>query len=76
MKPKSFSQLEKEAPEFPDFTCPNIDAAIEKLEDLRKENAALRDCVEYWKDTCLETHDQLIEITEWKKDIKRIIRES
>lgn len=76
MKVKSWETYNKDAPHFPPFTCPSIDDAIEKLEELRVDNASLRDCVDYWKDTCSDLHDQLSDLIEWKREIKKYIRES
>ena len=76
MKQSSWRDYTNKAPACPDFTCPQIDSVIEKLEDLRKDNAVLRDCVDYWKDTSLELHEELLEALEWKKNIKKYIKES
>ena len=72
---KKFSNLEKEAPPKPEFTCPSIDDFISQLEELRQANAALRDTADYWKDLCLELHDMVLELQECKKEIKRYIKD-
>jgi hypothetical protein len=50
------------APNQPSYTCPDIDKIISMLEELRKDNAALREYGEWW-----EEHD---EETERNKDIE------
>jgi len=76
MKHRTLNQYLKDAPKLPEFTCPNIDAAIDKLESLRSENSELRDCADYWKDSFVELYEMFEELSNWKKDIKKLIRES
>jgi hypothetical protein len=45
-----YDKIKKEAPEFPDYTCPYIDDVIKSLEEIRAQNDALRDCAKHWKD--------------------------
>ena len=71
---KKRRSLSDDAPPLPDFTCPNIDSVVEKLEALRADNAALRDCVEYWKETSMRLEDELRDLEEWKLNIKQFIK--
>jgi hypothetical protein len=74
VRSKKRRSLSDDAPRLPDFTCPHIDSAIEKLEALRSDNAALRDCVEYWKETSMRLEDELLDLEEWKLNIKEFIK--
>lgn len=47
---------------IPDHTCPDIDSAIDTLEELRKKNSQLREAAEYWKDACDSVCDERDEL--------------
>ena len=74
-KLSKFKAFEREAPTFPDFTCPSIDVIVETLEELRAANADLRECVDYWKNACDEMQSELDELESWKKHIKLYVKE-
>ena len=73
-RPNKFRIFEREAPEFPDFTCPHIDDTILNLEEVREMNAKLRDCVEYWQNACEEMQSEVDELESWKKHIKLYVK--
>lgn len=52
--PDNFKELDKQAPDRPDHTCPHIDKAIESLESLREQNEQLREHGKYWRNACEE----------------------
>ncbi len=70
-----FQSFEKNAPNFPDYTCPHIDDAISALESLRETNGELRDCVEYWRDSCEQMQEQVTELESWKTHIKLYVKD-
>ncbi len=43
---------------MPAETCPVIDAIIYDIEDVRKANAQLRECAEYWRERYEEKADE------------------
>jgi len=69
---KRFKELSEHAPEAQDeYTCPEIDAAIEQLEGLRKSNTRLRDSLTYWESKCREVCNELDDLTKPKRKPKR-----
>ena len=74
-KLNQFQTFEKNAPKYPDYTCPHIDEAIFAMESLREMNTELRDCVEYWKESCEQLQEQNDELEAWKHHIKLYVRE-
>lgn len=51
---KDFEQLQEAAPEYPEYTCPEIDAAKDMMEALREKNASLREGLQFWRSHCRE----------------------
>lgn len=49
-------------PDEPLPTCPDINAAISHMEDVRKANEQLRDCVAYWKERAEEAEAEVEEL--------------
>tara|TARA_R100000742_G_C4263760_1_gene81631 strand:+ start:273 stop:491 length:219 start_codon:yes stop_codon:yes gene_type:complete len=62
---KEFSNLRKECPPIPNPTCPLIDKAQRRLEDLRDQNEALRDVGKYWKQKSEELLEELCNSNEY-----------
>lgn len=54
----TFKSLDRHAGHIPSETCPQINEAIDILENLRKENASLRSAAEYWKQVCEDVCDE------------------
>lgn len=57
----------------PNHTCPDIDGLINSLEELRKDNAALRYYGEEWHDLALEYYGLLEEMNSYIDDLERQI---
>jgi predicted nuclease with TOPRIM domain len=67
-----FKELTEQSPDpQSDYTCPFIDAAIEKLEELRAMNTKLRDSATYWQSKCEELCEELDEIEKAKAARRR-----
>lgn len=48
----AFDHIQENAPEYPDHTCPEIDAAKDMMEALRTKNSNLREGLQYWRSHC------------------------
>lgn len=69
---KRFDELNEQAPDpQSEYTCPAIDEAINKLEELRAMNTKLRDSATYWESKCQEVCEELDEIAKAKAKRKR-----
>lgn len=69
---KRFNELKERAPEAQtEYTCPEIDAAISHLEELRKSNTKLRDSAAFWESRCIELCKELDDLTKPKRKSRR-----
>ena len=69
---KEYNRLKKEAPQFPNATCPHIDEAQRQLEELRDQNEKIREGYKYWKNLykCL-----LVEVWQLNKYVQQLENE-
>lgn len=69
---KEYNRLKKEAPKFPNATCPHIDEAQRQLEELRDQNEKIREAYKYWKNLykCL-----LVEVCQLNKYVQQLENE-
>jgi len=51
-KANLYIRIKREAPDWPEWSCPHIDEAMEEMEEVRSINDRLRDCAIYYKDCC------------------------
>jgi hypothetical protein len=55
MDPKDiFDGIQGAAPEYPDYTCVQIDKAILEMQGLRETNIQLRRGLQFWRDKVKE----------------------
>jgi len=79
---KTFKDLEREAPDFPDHTCPTIDAAIKACEDASNYAQSIVDELDKyigWKSGFEELRDQNEELRGsgiyWREQCKKLCDE-
>lgn len=54
IRPTAFDQIQKNAPDYPNHTCPKINSVLDMMEVLREDNSNLRDGLQYWRSHCRE----------------------
>ena len=69
---KEYNRLKREAPVFPNATCPDIDEAQRRMEILREQNERIREGCLYWKNLYKKL---LVEVCNLNKYVKKLENE-
>jgi hypothetical protein len=68
---KGYKDLKEDCPPIPDNTCPIIDEAQKKMEDLRDQNEALRDVGKFWRATSIRLLEECCDLNRYIKEIEK-----